>query len=293
LWLNQTTTFCLFVAPSSPNQPRAESLFTSKERDSETGLDYFGARYFSSAQGRFTSPDKPLIDQFLDAPQSWNLYAYGRNNPLRYVDRTGEAIELAGDEAERRKQLEGLQNAVGSKAGAYLYQNAEKDQNGNLTGRYFVGVLGGGPSGKGPDFASINGASKALSGVIADTQIAQIRIVEPGQPVTYFSPTNQQTTLDSRLTGLTSSYNNPPPIRVWVLDPSIHYDDLDPSQMANGRPGQRSFSDNLMHELGHASWQMDQKAGRLGSNDPAGNQRAVDFENFVRLQQGTGRRIDQ
>jgi len=31
--------------------------FTGKERDTETGLDYFGARYLSSAQGRFTSPD--------------------------------------------------------------------------------------------------------------------------------------------------------------------------------------------------------------------------------------------
>ncbi len=37
--------------------------FTSKERDAETGLDYFGARYMSSAQGRFTSPDVPLIAQ--------------------------------------------------------------------------------------------------------------------------------------------------------------------------------------------------------------------------------------
>ena len=34
--------------------------FTSKERDAETGLDYFGARYMSAAQGRFTSPD-PLM----------------------------------------------------------------------------------------------------------------------------------------------------------------------------------------------------------------------------------------
>lgn len=63
--------------------------FTSKERDSETGLDYFGARYMSSAQGRFTSPDVPLLDQREDDPQSWNLYSYGRNNPLRYTDPTG------------------------------------------------------------------------------------------------------------------------------------------------------------------------------------------------------------
>ena len=35
------------------------SAFTGKERDAETGLDYFGARYMSAAQGRFTSPDLP------------------------------------------------------------------------------------------------------------------------------------------------------------------------------------------------------------------------------------------
>jgi RHS repeat-associated protein len=63
--------------------------FTAKERDAETGLDYFGARYMSSAQGRFTSPDGPLLDQSSNEPQSWNIYAYGRNNPLRFTDPTG------------------------------------------------------------------------------------------------------------------------------------------------------------------------------------------------------------
>jgi RHS repeat-associated protein len=63
--------------------------FTGKERDVETGLDYFGARYFSGAQGRFTSPDEPLFDQDPVNPQSWNLYSYVRNNPLRFIDSTG------------------------------------------------------------------------------------------------------------------------------------------------------------------------------------------------------------
>jgi RHS repeat-associated protein len=63
--------------------------FTGKERDAETGLDYFGARYFSGAQGRFTSADEPLADQDEHDPQSWNLYSYVRNNPLRYADPTG------------------------------------------------------------------------------------------------------------------------------------------------------------------------------------------------------------
>jgi len=65
--------------------------FTGKERDGETGLDYFWARYFSGAQGRFTSPDKPFADQDPKDPQSWNLYGYVRNNPLAHIDPTGRA----------------------------------------------------------------------------------------------------------------------------------------------------------------------------------------------------------
>jgi RHS repeat-associated protein len=61
--------------------------FTSKERDAETGLDFYEARYMSSAQGRFTSPD-PFGGHFSD-PQTLNRYVYGRNNPLRFTDSTG------------------------------------------------------------------------------------------------------------------------------------------------------------------------------------------------------------
>ncbi|MEZ5403663.1 MAG: RHS repeat-associated core domain-containing protein [Bryobacteraceae bacterium] len=68
---------------------RVRQQFTAKERDAETGLDYFGARYLSAAQGRFTSPDEPLIDQHAEDPQSWNLYSYVRNNPLIFTDSTG------------------------------------------------------------------------------------------------------------------------------------------------------------------------------------------------------------
>lgn len=67
---------------------------TGKERDAETGLDYFGARYYSGAQGRFTSPDwsaKPQPVPYADFkdPQSLNLYAYVRNNPLKNRDLDG------------------------------------------------------------------------------------------------------------------------------------------------------------------------------------------------------------
>jgi RHS repeat-associated protein len=70
--------------------------FTGKERDYETGLDldYFGARYYSGAQGRFTTADwsatpQPVPYAKFDDPQTLNLYAYVRNNPLSRVDLDG------------------------------------------------------------------------------------------------------------------------------------------------------------------------------------------------------------
>jgi RHS repeat-associated protein len=96
--------------------------FTGKERDGESGLDYFLARYMSSPQGRFTSPD-PLVWQswqtgneeeqgrfreFISNPQNFNLYTYGLNNPLKYNDPTGLDVEIAisfvGDISDEEKR---------------------------------------------------------------------------------------------------------------------------------------------------------------------------------------------
>jgi RHS repeat-associated protein len=63
--------------------------FTGKERDSESGLDYFGARYFGSALGRFTSPDPLMASAHPENPQSWNRYSYALNNPLSVGDIDG------------------------------------------------------------------------------------------------------------------------------------------------------------------------------------------------------------
>jgi RHS repeat-associated protein len=64
--------------------------FTGKERDGESGLDYFGARYYSSTQGRFTSVDPSRKSIVLTNPQSWNGYVYCLNDPLRYIDQNGK-----------------------------------------------------------------------------------------------------------------------------------------------------------------------------------------------------------
>jgi len=72
------------------------SRSTGKERDAESGNDYFGARYYASNMGRFLSPDwsdeedsVPYAD--LENPQTLNLYGYVTNNPLRLYDPAGHA----------------------------------------------------------------------------------------------------------------------------------------------------------------------------------------------------------
>jgi RHS repeat-associated protein len=76
-------------------------LFTGKERDAESGLDYFGARYYGSNMGRFMSPDwadKPEAVPYssLGDPQSLNLYSYVRNNPMRSIDADGHDLDCSG-----------------------------------------------------------------------------------------------------------------------------------------------------------------------------------------------------
>jgi RHS repeat-associated protein len=90
--------FCAVVCFSA-------SRYTGKERDTESGLDYFGARYYASNMGRWMSPDwadKPEAVPYshLDDPQSLNLYGYVLNNPLRKADLDGHGCPPdCGDQA--------------------------------------------------------------------------------------------------------------------------------------------------------------------------------------------------
>jgi RHS repeat-associated protein len=85
--------------PSYSSADQVRQRFTGKERDPEDiGVDYFGARYFSPAQGRFTATDPIIVTprRILD-PQRLNAYAYVRNNPLRYIDPNGEDLTVSGN----------------------------------------------------------------------------------------------------------------------------------------------------------------------------------------------------
>ena len=80
------------VSGTDPNHYK----FTGKERDSESGLDEFGARYYGSSLGRFMQPDwaaAPTAVPYAHYgnPQSLNLYAYVENNPTTTGDPDGHS----------------------------------------------------------------------------------------------------------------------------------------------------------------------------------------------------------
>jgi RHS repeat-associated protein len=92
--------------------------YTGKERDEETSLDYFGARYFASVQGRFTGVDPLLQSGRPSLPQTWNRYSYVLNNPLKYIDPTGEEWKFVGNDQVSEEELKkAFEAAIKAKAG--------------------------------------------------------------------------------------------------------------------------------------------------------------------------------
>jgi RHS repeat-associated protein len=77
-------------APQGYVSDNVKQKLTQKERDEETGLDYFGARFYSAGQGRFTGVDPVVLTKKqMVNPQRWNKYAYVINNPVTSYDPNG------------------------------------------------------------------------------------------------------------------------------------------------------------------------------------------------------------
>ncbi|MGB8476936.1 MAG: RHS repeat-associated core domain-containing protein [Candidatus Acidiferrum sp.] len=105
---------------------------TGKERDTESGNDYFGARYYASTMGRFLSPDwsakvEPVPYSKLDDPQTLNLYSYVRNNPLGGVDPDGHYFVVgAHDQRFYQKVLTDLYRRPGGRALVTSLANSDR-----------------------------------------------------------------------------------------------------------------------------------------------------------------------
>ena len=156
------TTLHQAIAYSKPLQPpglreclydfRRRSRCTGKERDAETGLDYFGARYFSAAQGRWTSPDwsaipVPVPYTSLGDPQTLNLYAYARNNPLGGADLDGHDGITCANHPELCAAIRDAVSSGGSIQdgyAAYAQGQQQQGQTGGDTAQQQQGQAAGG-----------------------------------------------------------------------------------------------------------------------------------------------------
>jgi RHS repeat-associated protein len=99
---------------SPPNPNPDVRQFVGNERDAETGLDYVGARYYRPQSGMFTTVDPGHVNGDVLDPQSWNAYAYARNNPLKYTDPTGTTYEICA------YALDGMTRTCGSVSDQYF-----------------------------------------------------------------------------------------------------------------------------------------------------------------------------
>ena len=128
------------------------SRFTGKERDTESGNDYFGARYYSSAMGRWMSPDPSNLGVDIYLPQTWNRYNYAVNNPLTVADRNGmwpfyihNEIINESFPGMSKQDLQGLKNASwnmdfspGQQDPSLAYEHGMQDGSGNVGGEPYT-----------------------------------------------------------------------------------------------------------------------------------------------------------
>jgi hypothetical protein len=185
----------------------------------------------------------PIPYAKLSDPQSLNLYTYVLNNPLSRRDADGHYVELTGDDAARKKQLDALKASVGAKAGAYLYDNT-------VDGKHYVGVLSGGQDGKGPSFNDINAAANKLGGVIADTNRgASIQFVSPGTSISGV----RVGSIDQGMSPAVTTSNSKS-AQIYVTSGPVGT--MPGNYQSNGRDAVPSLADIISHEFGHvdSSW---------------------------------------
>jgi RHS repeat-associated protein len=132
------------VASSSGNNYK----FTGKERDSESNLDDFEARYYSSSMGRFVSADwsttpEPVPYADLTDPQTLNLYGYVRNNPLSHADADGHCCDLSDVVDFSMGVLRGASASISfGAAGSPQATDTDASRFGQIVGSGAVGALG-------------------------------------------------------------------------------------------------------------------------------------------------------
>lgn len=285
-------------------------FLTRKERDNETGLDFFEARYYSSTQGRFasvdpynvvletevtattTSPEKAAAEflSYLSRPQGWNRYVYVGNNPLKYVDPTGEQIELTGSAADIQAAFERFKDIVGEKAAKLLYLRTENghtyvDYHGSRGDdkKEVDALVAADTSGSGVYFAKmINDKDPANT---VEFRVAESFQTKDGSFTTAYFGGAATIGKEESLRGHAQIFVNP---KAGDLAQNWGMSMLGISSSSNGK--QLDFWNDVVdaHEFGHAYANVYEGASLKHSN--ASNRRSLNFENGIRARRGLSNR---
>jgi RHS repeat-associated protein len=254
--------------------------FTGKERDTETGLDWFEARYFSAAQGRFTSPDSTAYSKLIN-PQSWNLYAYAFNNPLRNIDPTGHEVQAANcsTQVECQKVLKAVQGALGNQQAAARV-GLQQIQRTGFFSKLWASISGAPQfrftiSGDVGSFRTLGANASKFADLVSSS-----KVVEAGVSETYKAYGGGQRTTPGGITLLPSQGFDPSRVTVSA-NPSGF--DADTAGFINGGPGSipgANVGETMAHELlGHAWGEL---IGGHASGTFQNMQDSVAAENAVR-----------
>lgn len=170
------------ILPGGIDATAMRYKFTGKERDAESGLDYFGARYYGSSTGRFMSPDwseepEAIPYASLANPQSLNLYSYVKNNPLRQADPDGHCCVEEEEATETGAE-------IGAEIGTFIEPGG-----GTAVGGVIGGVVGLG------------------LGAYADYKIAHYMMSQHGK--NRVIPTNYENLTDEQLQEAYDKEKNP------------------------------------------------------------------------------------
>ena len=166
--------------------------FSGKERDDETGLYYFGARYYAASLGRWTSSDPAGF------VSGFNLYRYCSNNPVMFHDPNGMEDEPLISAGSRPEAIRRAQTTHNEESGR-IYENWIRQQTVNIDGANYR-VAGGNLTWGNPD----SGTSHwYISGNTLEQVAADGAASEAPAPVTPPAASGASNSTDSRSSTLT------------------------------------------------------------------------------------------